>query len=107
MMPPLASLLAVGLMALTTYLIRALPLTLFQKQIKSRFIQSFLYYVPYAVLAAMVLPDIFTAAGGLIPSLVGLATALVLAWFGRPLLVVALASSASVFLAELAVQALG
>ena len=37
-------------MALTTYLIRVLPLTVFRKPIKSRFIKSFLHYVPYACL---------------------------------------------------------
>ena len=41
------------LMAVVTYLIRSLPLTLIRKEIKSNFIRSFLYYVPYATLAAM------------------------------------------------------
>ena len=45
-------------MALTTYLVRMLPMTLFRKRIKSRFARSFFYYIPYAVLAAMTLPAI-------------------------------------------------
>lgn len=45
-------------MALVTYLIRAIPFVLFRKQIKSRFIKSLLYYLPYAVLTAMTIPDI-------------------------------------------------
>ncbi len=49
----------VAVMALTTYLIRMLPLVLFRKQIQSQFLQSFLYYIPYAVLAAMTVPAIF------------------------------------------------
>ena len=40
-------------MAGVSFAIRALPLTLIQKQIKNRFIQSFLYYVPYVTLAVM------------------------------------------------------
>lgn len=107
MMSPTASLLAVGIMALVTYLIRALPLALFQKQIKNRFVQSFLYYVPYAVLAAMVLPDIFYCADGPLPAIAGLITALILSWFGKPLLVVALSASGSVFLMELLLKWMG
>ena len=49
------------IMALVTYLIRMIPLTFFQKEIKSQFIKSFLFYVPYAVLGAMTFPAIFTA----------------------------------------------
>ena len=48
-------------MALTTYLIRMLPLTLFRKPIKSRFLKSFLHYVPYACLTAMTFPAILTS----------------------------------------------
>ena len=50
-------------MAVVTYLIRMLPLTFFQKEIRSPFIKSFLFYVPYAVLGAMTFPAIFTANG--------------------------------------------
>ena len=50
-------------MAGVTYLIRAIPLTLFQRKLNSPFIRSFLYYVPYAVLGAMTCPDVFTSAG--------------------------------------------
>ena len=40
-------------MALTTYLIRVLPLTLIRRPIRSVFLKSFLYYVPYVTLAVM------------------------------------------------------
>ena len=46
-------------MAVTTYLVRMIPLTVFQKKITNRFFRSFLFYVPYAVLAAMVIPAVF------------------------------------------------
>lgn len=48
-------------MAGVTYLIRMLPLTVFRREIRSPFLRSFLYYVPYAVLGAMTRPDIFYA----------------------------------------------
>ena len=46
-------------MAAVTYLIRAIPFTAFKKKITSPFLQSFLYYIPHAVLAAMTVPAIF------------------------------------------------
>ena len=93
-------LLSILIMALTTYLLRALPLTLFTKPIKSVFVRSFLTYVPYAVLAAMTIPDILFATSDLLSAVIGLAVAVALAWFGRSLLTVALCSSAAVFVTE-------
>ena len=58
-------------MALVTYLIRMVPLTFFQKEIKSPFIKSFLFYVPYAVLGAMTFPAIFTSGGSVLASTAG------------------------------------
>lgn len=84
-------------MAGVTYLIRAVPFAFFQKKIKSRFISSFLYYVPYAVLSAMTIPAIFYSTGNVTTSLVGTAVALVLAYFKCPLIVVALAAAAAAF----------
>lgn len=77
------------IMAGVTYLIRMLPLTCFQKELKSPFIQSFLYYVPYAVLGAMTFPAVFTSAGNLIPSLIAAFVACLLAYKEKSLLVVA------------------
>ena len=51
------------LMAVTTYIIRALPITILRKEIKSQFLKSFLYYVPYAVLASLTFPAIFSSTG--------------------------------------------
>ena len=48
-------------MAIVTYLIRAIPLVLVKHKIKNKFFNSFLYYIPYTVLAAMTIPAIFTA----------------------------------------------
>ena len=65
-------------MAGVTYLIRMLPLTLFQKKIENRFVRSFLYYVPYACLSAMTLPAILYSASSIIAAAAGLVVALVL-----------------------------
>lgn len=89
------------LMAVVTYLIRALPLTLIRKEIKSRFIKSFLYYVPYATLAAMTFPAILNATDYVLSAVIGFAVALILAFNRRSLLTVAGFSCAAAFIVEL------
>ena len=91
----------IAVMAGVTYLIRMLPFAFFQKKIKSVFVKSFLYYVPYAVLSAMTIPAIFYSTGNMITAVVGTVAAFVLAYFDLPLIVVALAASASVFVTGL------
>ncbi len=88
-------------MAVTTYLIRSLPLLFFRRRIKNHFIQSFLYYVPYAVLGSMTFPAIFMSTGSLIPSCVGCAVGVVLAYREKSLLLVALAASFAAYLTML------
>ncbi len=90
-------------MAGVTYLVRMLPMTLVKGKIKSRFVQSFIYYVPYAVLSAMTIPKIFYSTPDMLPSVLGLAAAVVTAFFGRSLLTVALCASAAVLLGEVAI----
>ena len=70
---------AIAVMAVVTYLTRMLPLVLFKKRITNPFIQSFLYYVPYAVLSAMTFPEVLYSTASLISALCGLAAALFLA----------------------------
>lgn len=94
----------IAVMALTTYLIRVLPLTLFQKPIKSRFVQSFLAYVPVACLSCMTFPAILTATNMLLSGFVALAVGLVAAFFRRSLVTVAVLCSLSVFVTEWLVQ---
>ena len=93
----------IAVMAGVTYLIRMLPLTVFQKKIKNRFIRSFLYYIPYAVLGAMTFPAILYSTGSVYSALAGLAVAMILAFLEKSRLTVALCSCAAVFLAELLV----
>ena len=93
-------LIGVAIMALVTYIPRMLPLAIFRKKIKSRFIRSFLAYVPYAVLAAMTFPEILYSTSNVISAVAGLLVALVLSYFGRGLLTAALSSTAVVFVVE-------
>lgn len=86
------------IMASVTYLIRMLPLTFFRKEIQSTFIKSFLFYIPYAVLGAMTFPAIFTSTGYLPAGCVGCIVGLVLAYRGKGLLCVAIASCIAAYL---------
>lgn len=91
---------AIAVMAVVTYLPRMLPLVLFKRRITQPFVQSFLYYVPYAVLAAMTFPEVLYSTASMLSALVGLAIALVLAYHGRGLLTVALSACGAVFICE-------
>lgn len=90
----------IAAMALTTYLIRLLPMTLFRKPIRSRFIKSFLHYVPYACLSAMTFPGILSSTGNLISGAAALVTAIFLAYRGKNLIVVALSSAGAVLITQ-------
>lgn len=87
-------------MALTTYLVRAIPLTLLKKPIRSRFLRSFLHYVPTACLTAMTFPAILYATDHMISGGAGLLVGILLAFKNKSLIVVAVASCATVFLIE-------
>ena len=93
-------------MALTTYLVRMLPLTLFRKPIRSRFIRSFLYYVPYACLTAMTFPAILSSTENILSGAAALAVAVFLSLKGKSLILVALGSSAAVLLTELLLRSI-
>ena len=87
-------------MAVTTYLIRALPLTLFKKPIRNTFVKSFLHYVPTACLTAMTFPAILSATEHMVSGAIGFAVAIILALNKKSLIVVAVTSCAVVFLTE-------
>lgn len=93
-------------MAVTTYLIRAIPLVLLKKPINNRFIRSFLHYVPTACLTAMTFPAILYATENILSGAAGLAVGVVLAFKKQSLLVVALASCGAVFLCDLLITIL-
>lgn len=91
-------------MAAVTYLIRMLPLTLFRKKIKNKFVLSFLYYVPYTCLTAMTVPAIFSSTSTPLTAWIGFLAAVILGWMKKNLITVAAVSCAVVFVAELVVQ---
>ena len=87
--------------AAVTYLVRVLPLTLIRKPIRSRFLRSFLTYVPYVTLSVMTFPAILSCTSSVWSALAGLLTAAILAWLRQGLLKVSLGACAAVFLVEL------
>ena len=92
---------SVAVMAGVTYLVRAVPFILFRKKIQNRFVRSFLYYIPYAVLAAMTIPAVFYSTANVYSALAGTTVALIMAFFEKGLLPVALSACSAVFVAEL------
>lgn len=89
-------------MAAVSYAIRALPMTLIRKPIRSRFIQSFLYYVPYVTLAVMTFPAIVDATQSPVAGALALIVGLAAAWLGAGLMPVAVLCCATVLVSELA-----
>lgn len=89
------------IMAGVTYLIRVLPLTLIRKEIKSTFIRSFLYYVPYVTLSVMTFPAIIEATQNPVAAAIAFIVAILLAWFGRSLFQVSVSACIVVFVTEL------
>lgn len=93
-------------MAGVTYLVRALPLVLLRRRIKSQFVLSVLHYTPFAVLGAMTFPDILYSTGSLLTAGVGMAVAFLAAWRNRPMVLVALLGSVAAVVMQLIVNAL-
>lgn len=87
-----------------TYLIRMLPLVLVKRKIENKFILSFLYYIPYAVLAVMTIPAMFSATSYTISAVLGFAVAFVFAYLGKSLVTVAGLSCLTVLVCELAIN---
>lgn len=85
------------IMAVITYGSRAIPILLMKKQIESRFIKSFLHYVPFAVLSSMTFPAILYSTGSFYTGLGGLVVGTVLAYFNRGLMTVAIFSVLTVY----------
>ena len=90
----------IAVMFITSYLVRVLPLTIFRKPIKSRFVQSFLYYVPYVTLSIMTFPAIVEATQSPVAGALALIAGIAAAWLGAGLLPVAVICCAVVLAAE-------
>jgi len=90
----------IAVMAGVSFLIRVLPLTVIRKQIKSRFLRSFLFYVPYVTLAVMTFPAIIAASAHPVSGAVALVAGIILAWLGGGLFPVAILCSVTVFVID-------
>lgn len=90
----------VAVMAVVTYLIRAVPLALCRGKLQSRWLRDFLFYVPYAVLGAMTFPGVFSATASPVSAVCGVVAGVILASMEKGLLTVAIAACAAVFVVE-------
>lgn len=86
------------LMAIVTYIPRVLPIIVFRREIKSKYINSFLRYVPFAVLGALTFPDIFFSTGTIATAICGTIVALILAYKGKSLVIVAVGAILAVYI---------
>lgn len=89
------------IVALTTYLIRAIPFSLITKKVTNKYVKSFLYYIPYTVLAAMTLPAALYVTGSIYSSIAGLLVALIVAIKKSNLTLVALAACVGSLIVEI------
>ena len=87
-------------MACATYLVRVLPLTLIRRDIKNRFIRSFLFYVPYVTLSVMTFPAILEATQSPVSAAIALVVGIALAWRGASLFLVSVLGCAAVLIVE-------
>ncbi|MBR2901800.1 MAG: AzlD domain-containing protein [Clostridia bacterium] len=88
-------------MALTTYLVRMLPLTVFRGRLNNRFIRSFLAYVPITCLAVMIFPSIIYSTAHIISGVMALIVAITVSFKSKSLVLVAISASVTVYLVEL------
>ena len=86
-------------MAGVTYLIRMIPFAFFRHKIKSTYLKSVLFYIPYAVLSAMTFPYIFYSTGNFYTALIGTIVVVIAAACKRSLLTVAILACVAVLIA--------
>lgn len=86
------------IMAIVTYIPRAVPIALMKKEIKSKFIKSFLYYIPYTVLGSMTFPAVFYSTGNIYTGIIGTIVGITLAYFNQSLVKVAVISVGVVYI---------
>ena len=89
------------IIALTIYAIRVLPFLFIRKPIKSRFVKSFLYYVPYVTLAVMTFPAILHVTDNMAAGVAALVAGIIAAWFSRDLFIAAITCCAAIFIVGL------
>ena len=103
-MDPKLFLIYLLVMALVTYAIRVIPYVCMRKEVKNKFFKSFLGYIPYTVLASMTFPVILDATSSPVTAVAGFVVAVIVAYFEKGLLQVAIWACAAVLVMELALQ---
>ena len=88
-------------MAFATWCMRVIPSLVMKKPIENKFVQSFLYYVPYVTLAVMTFPAIIEATQSPIAGAAAFAAGIIAAWLGVRLLGVAAICCLTVFVLEM------
>ena len=91
----------IAIMAIVTYLIRVIPMVVFRKKIENKKIKSFLYYIPYTVLAAMTFPAVFSSTQSQSSAIAGCLVGILLAYFRKGLVVVAIGAAGTAFLVSM------
>ena len=91
----------IAVMAIVTYIIRMVPLVLIRKKIENKFLQSFLYYVPFVTLAVMTFPAVLGATDSLWSALAGFIVAVILALLNQSLFTVSISACLMVFVVEM------
>ena len=94
-------LMSIAVMAIVTYIVRVVPLTLFRKQIKSKYIRSFLDYTPFAVLGVMTFPDVFTSTGSVYSAIAGTIAEMILGYMKKGIVTVSCTAIVVVYLVEM------
>ena len=94
----------IAIMAIMTYIIRMIPMAMLREKIENKKIRSFLYYVPYTVMAAMTFPAIFKSTGSGLSAFAGCIVAVVLAYRKKGLLVVALGAAAATYITAMVIH---
>ena len=89
------------------FLMKVVPLVFFKNKIQNKFLQSFLTYIPIAVLTSLTFPAVFHSTSSVLSATVGLAVAIILAYIGQGLLVVSVSAAVAVFIAEQIIRFMG
>ena len=93
-------LLVIVIGAIVSFVMRVIPLVFCKEKIKNKFINSFLYYVPYAVMTSITIPAIFTSTSSVISATIGALITIVLCFLGQGMLVNAVVTVIAVYVIE-------
>ncbi len=85
-------------MALVTYIPRLIPLLILGDKNMPRFLGTFLQFVPFAVLGALIFPGILSSTGEISSAVAGAMAAVLLAWMRLNIMLVVLGGIGAAFI---------